>query len=148
MIFHWKLRTKEIIIILKIAQAMLWLALLLAAASCSVHAQLNAQSSVAPDLRECYTAPYLVDRNNLPPTTLQVLIDIIQKIEDDPNVNVDLRQLVLLLLHTYKQDGIEFHQPESNLVLSSNVLPFAPTFHSFHRHRLLFVRCTIWFPQR
>ncbi|XP_050666239.1 uncharacterized protein LOC126966309 [Leptidea sinapis] len=119
---------------------MLWLALLLAAASCSVHAQLNAQSSVAPDLRECYTAPYLVDRNNLPPTTLQVLIDIIQKIEDDPNVNVDLRQLVLLLLHTYKQDGIEFHQPESNLVLSSNVLPFAPTFHSFHRHRLLLSR--------
>ncbi|XP_068626588.1 uncharacterized protein [Battus philenor] len=105
-----------------------------------IQAQLTAQSSLAPDLRECYTDPRLIDRNNLPPTTMAVLIDIIRKIEDNPDVNVDLRQLAALLLHTYRQDGIEFHQPEVNLDTSSTILPFAPTLHSFYRHRLLLTR--------
>lgn len=78
---------------------MFWLAVVLTVAS-TAHAQLTAQSSLAPELRECYTDPLLVDRNNLPPTTMPVLIDIIRKIEDNPNVNVDLRQLAVLLLHT------------------------------------------------
>lgn len=41
---------------------------------------------------------------------------------------------------SYRQDGIEFHQPETVLGTSSIVLPYAPTFHSFHRHRLLLTR--------
>ncbi|XP_013177234.1 PREDICTED: uncharacterized protein LOC106124809 [Papilio xuthus] len=118
---------------------MYWFAVVLIAIPCA-QAQLTAQSSLAPDLRECYTVPQLVDRNNLPPATMPVLIDIIRKIEDNPNVNVDLRQLAVLLLHTYRQDGIEFHQPEVNLGAASTILPFAPTFHSFYRHRLLLTR--------
>ncbi|XP_041975625.1 uncharacterized protein LOC121730583 [Aricia agestis] len=113
------------------------LALLVAS---SVDGQMTAQSSVAPDLRECYTNTTLLNRNNLPPTTMAVLIDIIRKIEDNPNVNVDLRQLAVLLLHTFRQDGIEYHQPEMNMGTSSNILPYAPTFHAFHRHRLLVSR--------
>lgn len=78
---------------------MFWFTAVLIAIPCA-RAQLTAQSSLAPDLRECYTTPQLVDRNNLPPATMPVLIDIIRKIEDNPNVNVDLRQLAVLLLHT------------------------------------------------
>ncbi|CAK1601948.1 unnamed protein product [Parnassius mnemosyne] len=118
---------------------MYWLAVVCGVISCA-HAQLTAQSSLAPELRECYTDPALVNRNNLPPTTMPVLIDIIRKIEDNPNINVDLRQLAVLLLHTYRQDGIEYHQPEVGSGVSSTILPFAPTFHSFYRHRLLLTR--------
>ncbi|CAH2268041.1 jg10351 [Pararge aegeria aegeria] len=73
---------------------------------------------------------------------MSVLIDIIQKIEDNPNVSdlVDLRQLSVLLLQRYRQDGIEYHQPESTVAASTNVLPFAPTFHSFYRNKLLLSR--------
>ncbi|CAG4979044.1 unnamed protein product [Parnassius apollo] len=118
---------------------MYWLAVICVVIKCA-HAQLTAQSSLAPELRECYTNPVLVDRNNLPPTTIPVLIDIIRKIEDNPNINVDLRQLAVLLLHTYRQDGIEYHQPEVSSSVSSTILPFAPTFHSFYRHRLLLTK--------
>lgn len=78
---------------------MYWLPLLVAIAGCA-NAQLTAQTSVAPELRECYLDPLLLNRNNLPPSTIPVLIDIIQKIENNPNLNVDLRQLSALLLHT------------------------------------------------
>lgn len=77
-----------------------WSVVLMAMAIGGARAQLTAQSSVAPDLRECYTNATLLNRNNLPPTTVAVLIDIIRKIEDSPNVNVDLRQLAVSLLHT------------------------------------------------
>lgn len=80
---------------------MYWLsALLLAAFAKGAHAQSTAQTSVAPDLRECYTDPILLNRNNLPPTTMQTLIDIIRQIEDNPNVRVDLRVMAAWLLHT------------------------------------------------
>lgn len=42
--------------------------------------------------------------------------------------------------YRYRQDGIEFHQTDSNIPISSTVLPFAPTFHSFYRHKLLLTR--------
>lgn len=119
---------------------MYWIALALLAIMDTAHAQMTAEANVAPDLRECYTDPELLNRNNLPPVTIQVLIDIIQRIEDNPNVNVDLRVLAVLLLHTYRQDGIEYHQPEMGLSQSSIVLPFAPTFHSFYRHKLLLTK--------
>lgn len=79
---------------------MYWLPVLLVITAGGARAQLTAQSSVAPELRDCYMDPLLMNRNNLPPTTMPVLIDIIRKIEDNPNVNVDLRQLAALLLHT------------------------------------------------
>lgn len=79
---------------------MIWLAMVLLTATSGVHGQLNAQSSIAPLLRECYTNGELLDRNNLPPTTMSVLIDIIRKIEDHPDVNMDMRQLVASVLQT------------------------------------------------
>ncbi|XP_059044829.1 uncharacterized protein LOC131840635 [Achroia grisella] len=104
----------------------------------NAQAQITAEANVAPDLRECYTDPELMNRNNLPPATIQVLIDIIQKLEDKDNV--DLRVLAVLLLHTYRQDGIEYHPPLMGTGQSSLVLPFAPTFHSFYRHKLLLTK--------
>lgn len=72
---------------------------LLLLAGCTL-AQQTAKTSVAPRLQECYQEPTLLNRNNLPPMTMPVLIDIIQSIEDNANVNLDLRQLSALLLHT------------------------------------------------
>lgn len=80
---------------------MYWLAvLMLTATGVAAQTVQTAMSSVAPDLRECYMNGSLLDRNNLPPATMPVLIDIIRKIEDDPNNVFDLRQLSVLLLHT------------------------------------------------
>lgn len=79
---------------------MYWSAFLLVAFVAGAHAQATAQTSVAPDLRECYMEPFLLNRNNLAPTTINTLIDIIRQIEDNPNINVDLRTLATLLLHT------------------------------------------------
>ncbi|XP_045773482.1 uncharacterized protein LOC123872922 isoform X1 [Maniola jurtina] len=121
--------------------SMLWLAIIILAAPSYVRAQATAQTNVAPDLRECYTDPRLLDRNNLPPATMPVLISIIQSIEDNPNAsNFDLRQLSVLILQAFRQDGIEYHQPDSSIATTTNVLPFAPTFHSFYRNKLLLSR--------
>lgn len=79
---------------------MYWLPILLVAVLGRAQAQQTAQTRVADSLSECYSNPDLVNRNNLPPVTMQVLIDIIRKIEDNPNVNMDLRQLSTVLLHT------------------------------------------------
>lgn len=78
---------------------MFWLAaLLLAAAGATAQTVPTAMTSVAPDLRECYMNVTLLNRNNLPPATMPILIDIIRKIEN--NENLDLRQIAVMLLHT------------------------------------------------
>lgn len=79
---------------------MYWLALLVGLLVSGAHSQLTAQSSVAPELRECYTDTLLQNRNNLPPATINVLIDIIRHVEDSPNVNMGLREIAVSLLHT------------------------------------------------
>lgn len=80
---------------------MYWLAVLvLTATGVSAQTVQTAMSSVAPELRECYMNATLLNRNNLPPATMPVLIDILRKIEDDPNNILDLRQIAVLLLHT------------------------------------------------
>lgn len=117
---------------------MIWLPIFLVAAVGCVSGQETAQTRVASSLSECYSNPNLLNRNNLPPVTMPVLIDIIRKIEDN-TTTLNLREMTTLLLHSFRQDGIQYHQPE-NSVASANVLPFAPTFHSFHRNRLLLTR--------
>lgn len=82
--------------------------LLLAALASTAYGQGTTQTSVAPQLRECYIEPNLVDRNNLPPTTISILIDIIRQIEDNPNINIDMRQLSASLLHAYVSSLITF----------------------------------------
>lgn len=49
--------------------------------------------TLSPFLMECYSEPNLLDRNNLPPMTLPVMLDIIRKIEDHPNSVGDMRQI-------------------------------------------------------
>lgn len=80
---------------------MYWLPILLAAVLGGGHAQDTGRTRVAASLSECYSNPILANRNNLPPVTMQVLIDIIRKIEDNPNVVMDLREISAVLLHTY-----------------------------------------------
>lgn len=63
-----------------------------------VLAQENAASSVAPSLLECYNNSYLLDRNARLPSTINVLIDLIRKVEDGPT-SLDARQLAIQLIH-------------------------------------------------
>lgn len=79
---------------------MYWLVALMLTAGVSAQMLPTATLNVAPELRECYMNETLMNRNNLPPATMPVLIDILRKIEDDPNNVIDLRQLSVLLLHT------------------------------------------------
>lgn len=111
--------------------------LLIAALTKDTSAQRTAQKTVAPILRECYSDPLLLNRNNLPPTTIPVLIDIIRQLENHPNINVDLRQMSTMLLHNYRQDGIVASQTEQTNMATSFILPFAANHESFYRHRLL-----------
>lgn len=61
-------------------------------------AQENAASSVAPSLLECYNNSYLLDRNARLPSTINVLIELIRKVEDGP-ASLDARQLAIQLIH-------------------------------------------------
>lgn len=64
----------------------------------AVLAQENTASSVAPSLLECYNNSYLQDRNTRLPSTINVLIDLIRKVEDGPT-SLDARQLAVQLIH-------------------------------------------------
>lgn len=60
-------------------------------------AQENAGSSVANSLIECYnTTEHSKDR--LLPATVNVLLDLIRRVEDGPT-SVDARQLAIQLIH-------------------------------------------------
>ncbi|GBP39811.1 hypothetical protein EVAR_88313_1 [Eumeta japonica] len=84
----------------KVPGSMMYRIIIFLATVALASAQLTAQKNVAPELRECYSNVTLINRNNLPPTSIQVLIDLIQNIEDNPSVNVGLREMAVLLLHT------------------------------------------------
>lgn len=78
---------------------MIWLPIFLVAAVGCASGQETAQTRVASSLSECYSSPYFLDRNNLPPVTMPVLIDVIRKIEDN-TTTLNLREITTLLLHT------------------------------------------------
>lgn len=60
-------------------------------------AQENSGSSVSSALLECYnTTEYTKDR--LLPSTINILIDLIRKVEDGPTA-MDARQLAVQLIH-------------------------------------------------
>lgn len=55
--------------------------------------QSNARTVLSPFLKDCYSESWLVNRNNLPPMTFSVMLDIIRKIEDHPNSIGSMRQI-------------------------------------------------------
>ncbi|XP_053686026.1 uncharacterized protein LOC128735569 [Sabethes cyaneus] len=101
------------------------------------HSQENIMTRVAPGLLECYETPELFERDNRLPMTMNILIELIQKIEDSPQFTQDIRQLTIGLLHRFRQDGIVRASGVQN---TAGVLPFSPSGFHFTKHRILFSR--------
>lgn len=99
--------------------------------------QENVQTRVAPSLLECYQNPDLFERDNRLPMTMNMLIELIRKVEDAPEFNQDMRQLSVALLHRFRQDGIVRAPGVQNI---AGVLPFSPIQFHFTKHRILFSR--------
>ncbi|XP_065090066.1 uncharacterized protein LOC135711212 [Ochlerotatus camptorhynchus] len=97
----------------------------------------NVQTRVAPALLECYQNPELFERDNRLPMTMNMLIELIRKVEDSPEFNQDMRQLSIALLHRFRQDGIVRASGVQNI---PGVLPFSPVGFHFTKHRILFSR--------
>ncbi|XP_035784359.1 uncharacterized protein LOC118462626 [Anopheles albimanus] len=112
------------------------LALLLLVAHGGV-AQENVLTRVAPSMLECYENPAIFERDNRLPMTMNMLIELIRKVEDTPGFQQDIRQLAIALLHRFRQDGIVRAPGVPNI---SGVLPFSPTEFQFTKHRVLFSR--------
>ncbi|XP_055536288.1 uncharacterized protein LOC129724976 [Wyeomyia smithii] len=101
------------------------------------YSQENIQTRVAPGLLECYEDPELFERDNRLPMTMNMLIELIQKVEDSPQFTQDIRQLSIGLLHRFRQDGIVRASGVQNV---AGVLPFSPSGFHFTKHRILFSR--------
>lgn len=100
-------------------------------------AQENAQTRIPLSLAECYEDPYLLNRDNRLPLTLNTLIELIRKVEDTPGFNQDIRQMAAGLLQRFRLDGIE---QAPGVLQSSAVLPYSPSGFQFSKHRLLLSR--------
>ncbi|XP_062561735.1 uncharacterized protein LOC134225564 [Armigeres subalbatus] len=101
------------------------------------HGQENVQTRVAPSLLECYENANIFERDNRLPMTMNILIELIRKVEDSPEFNQDMRQLSIALLHRFRQDGIVRASGVQNI---PGVLPFSPVGFHFTKHRILFSR--------
>lgn len=62
--------------------------------------QENAGTNLAPALRECYNTTRLITRDYRLPADINVLIDIMRRIEDE-NSFEDARELSYQILHRY-----------------------------------------------
>lgn len=100
----------------------------------STIAQENAQTRVPDSLAECYRDPFLLERDNRLPMTVNMLIELIRKVEDTFGLNQDIRTLAVSMLHRFRQDGIE---REPRVISSRNVLPFSPSGFQFTKHRII-----------
>lgn len=94
----------------------------------AVRAQENGLRVLSPFVQDCYENKYLLERDNRLPHTLNTLIAILRKIEDDKNLNMDIRSLSITLLHRYRQDGIILNP---NIQFQDGVIPFAPNGYQF-----------------
>lgn len=99
--------------------------------------QENIQTRIPNSLAECYENPQILERDHRLPMNINILIELIRKIEDDRSYNQDIRQLAVSLLHRFKLDGIE---KASGVTVSSKVLPFSPSGYQFSKHRILLSR--------
>lgn len=121
-----------------VAMRQLMLALLLVLAVCQrcVNAQENAQTRIPNSLVECYMNPEMYERDNRLPATINILIDLIRKIEDKTQGSQDIRQIAVSVLHRFRLDGIE----KATGIYHGSVLPFSPSGYQFSKHRLLLSR--------
>ncbi|XP_055855905.1 uncharacterized protein LOC129919096 isoform X2 [Episyrphus balteatus] len=110
---------------------------LLAIATPLTWAQENAQLQIPPSLVECYNTSYYMNRDNRLPSTINTLIDLIRKVENSPDFNLDARQLSVALLHRFRQDGI---QRAPGVQAVPGVLPYSPTGFQFPKFRILLTR--------
>lgn len=117
----------------------------------------NAQRRVAPALEECYRNRQLFERDNRVPMTINTLIELVRKVEDTPNFNMDIRQFAVALVHRFRQDGNVLYifrllsDSNSNILIGirpasgvqpnqDDILPFSPSDFTFQKHRVLLTR--------
>ena len=101
-----------------------------------VNAQENTHTRLAPSLVECYATSEVFDRDQRLPMSINTLIDLIRKVEDDPNYRHDIRELAIALVHRFRQDGI-VKAPKTTVIIDG-VIPFSPSGFQFTKHRTLF----------
>lgn len=101
------------------------------------YGQENTQTRIPSSLAECYTNPEITNRDNRLPMNINMLIELIRKIEDAPGFSQDIRTLSTSLVHRFRLDGIE---RAPGIFTSSAVLPYSPSAFQFSKHRLLLSR--------
>lgn len=112
------------------------LLLLIAPRPPAANGQENVRTQIPSTLTECYTLPDIVDRDSRLPSNINLLIELIRKVEDWPSNNMDIRQLASTLVHRFRMDGIE----RAPGTFQANVLPFSPFGFQFSKHRVLLSR--------
>lgn len=112
------------------------LLLLLAPLPPTTNGQENVRTQIPSSLTECYTLPDIVNRDSRLPSNINLLIELIRKVEDWPAVNMDMRQMASTLVHRFRMDGIE----RAPGTFQANVLPFSPFGFQFSKHRVLLSR--------
>lgn len=80
--------------------------------------------------------PEMYERDYRLPATINILIDLVRKIEDGTQGTQDIRQVAVSVLHRFRQDGIE----KAPGIYHGSVLPFSPSGYQFSKHRLLLSR--------
>ncbi|KAK4872272.1 hypothetical protein RN001_016396 [Aquatica leii] len=88
----------------------------------SAYSQENAANSVSTLLQECYNNTETLNREVRLPSSINVLIALLRKIESGPYRQND-RELAIELIHRFRQDGIMKVPSNSN---SPYVIPFSP----------------------
>lgn len=101
------------------------------------YGQENTQTRIPSSLAECYTNPEITNRDNRLPMNINMLIELIRKIEDSPGFSQDIRTLSTSLVHRFRLDGIE---RAPGIFTSNAVLPYSPSAFQFSKHRLLLSR--------
>lgn len=103
----------------------------------AVLAQDNAKSRIPSSLEECYRNPDFYQRDNRLPMTMNTLIELVKKVEDTPGLNLEMKDVVLSLVHRFKQDGIE---KAKNIDPSPWIIPYSPVGFQFYKHRVLLTK--------
>ncbi|XP_045482663.1 uncharacterized protein LOC123686512 [Harmonia axyridis] len=99
--------------------------------------QLNAGSSVSPKLIKCYNDSRIVEKDNRLPSTIEILIALIRKIEDQTSFRNN-RELASQLLFSFRQDGIV--KSAKGDVPSKYGIPYSPKEWNAYRNRVLLKR--------
>lgn len=101
------------------------------------NAQENVQTRIPSSLTECYMNPEILQRDNRLPSNINMLIELIRKVEDTPGYNQDIRTISTSLVHRFRLDGIE---KAPGVFASRAVLPYSPSAYQFFKHKMLLSR--------